>query len=103
MSATTTSATADTLAALSDALRGQVIEGVRVHEASAEITLGADNESIVRLRLVVDDPAPDRGTWPVSAVRAIQRRAWEEAWRLGIPEWAYVVLVPRSEAADTAA
>jgi hypothetical protein len=98
--ATATTTTAEKLAALCDALRGQVIAGVRVHEATAEIKPGSDGEPIVRLRLVAADPARGRDTWPVETVRSIEQRARHEAWKLGVAEWVYVTLIGQSEAGE---
>jgi len=81
-----TAATATTpakLAALCDALR-------------AEIVPGATGEPIVRLTLVIDDPAPRLRTWPLDALRSMETLAWDEAARLGIAEWVYVKHRPLS-------
>jgi hypothetical protein len=98
--ATATTATAEKLAALCEALRGQVIAGVRVHEVTAEVKPGSDGEPIVRLRLIVTDPARGRDTWPVETVRSIEQRARDEAWKRGLAEWVYVTLIGQNEAAE---
>jgi hypothetical protein len=91
---------AETLAALCAALRGQVVAGVRIHEARAEVKPGSDDEPIVRLTLLVDDPKRGRDTWAVETVRAIEGRARREAWSLGMSEWVYVTLIGLGEAAE---
>jgi hypothetical protein len=93
--ATTTSAAE--LAALCDALRGQLVAGIRVHDARAELIPGATGETIVRLTLLLDDPAAGEDTWPHGALRDLETRAWDEAVTLGIPEWVYVKYAPLSE------
>jgi hypothetical protein len=98
--ATATTATAEKLAALCDALRGHSVADVRIYEAFAEVKPGSDGEPIVRLRLIVADPARGRDTWPVETVRRIEQRARDEAWKLGLAEWVYVTLIARSEAAE---
>jgi hypothetical protein len=85
-----TTATPAKLAALCDALRGQVIAGIRVHDARAELVPGATGETIVRLTLLLDDPAAGEDTWPLDALRDMETLAWDEAGRLDIPEWVYV-------------
>lgn len=92
--ATTTTPTK--LAALCVALRGQVVAGVRIHDARAELVPGATGETIVRLTLLLDDPAAD--TWPLDALRDMETRAWDEAVKLAIPEWVYVKHAPLSDA-----
>jgi hypothetical protein len=78
------------LAALCDALRGQALGGIQVHDASAELVPGATGETIIRLTLLLDDPAAGRDTWPLEALRRMETRAWDEAAALDIPEWVYV-------------
>lgn len=97
VTAATTTTTAK-LAALCDALRGQVLADIRVHDARAELVPGATGETIVRLTLLLDDPAPDNDTWPLDALRKMETRAWDEAARLDIPEWVYVKHTPLSDA-----
>lgn len=86
----TTATTPATLAALCAALRGEVVAGIRIHEARAELVPGATGETIVRLTLVLDDPGPDRRTWDLGALRDMETLAWDEAAALSIPEWVYV-------------
>lgn len=97
---TTAATTAEKLPVLVDALRGQVVAGVRIHDLHAEIKPGAEGDTVVRLTLLVDDPRPGTRTWPVETRREIERRAQDEAWRLGVPEWTYVALVALGEADD---
>lgn len=97
--ATTTTATK--LAALCDVLRGQVVADIRIHDARAELVPGATGETIVRLTLLLDDPAPGNDTWPLDALREMESRAWDEATGLGIPEWIYVKHAPLSDAAGS--
>lgn len=76
-------ATDDMVEALAQSLRGQVIEGFRIHEAQVLRKLGAYLQSIVQVRVLLDDPADDEPLWPFAALdRAIQRRADD----LGIEE-----------------
>ncbi len=84
-----------------DALRGQVVAGIRIHDARAELVPGATGETIVRLSLLLDDPALGNDTWPLEALRDIETRAWDEAVILGIPEWIYVKHAPLSDAAGS--
>jgi len=98
---TATTTTTEELAALCEALRGQVIAGVRIHDARAEVTPGATDELVVRLTLLLDDPENGHDTWPLDAMRAMESSAWDEASRLGIPEWVYVKHVPLSDAAGS--
>lgn len=93
-----TSTTPTKLAALCDLLRGQVVDGVRIHDARAELVPGATGETIVRLTLLLDDPAPGTDTWPLDTLRAMESRAWDEAAALAIPEWVYVKHTPLSDA-----
>ena len=93
-----TSTTPTKLAALCDALRGQVLDGVRIHDARAELVPGATGETIVRLTLLLDDPAAGEDTWPLDVLRAMESRAWDEAAALAIPEWVYVKHTPLSDA-----
>jgi hypothetical protein len=97
---TATTATAEKLTALCDALRSQVVAGVRIYGASAEVKQGSDGEPIVRLRLIVADPAAGQDTWQVETVRRIEQRARDEAWKLGLAEWVYVTLIGQSEARE---
>lgn len=97
---TATATTPAKLAALCDALRDQVVAGIRIHDTRAEIVTGATGEPIVRLTLLLDDPAAGE-TWPLDAIEDMETRAWDEANQLGIPEWVYVKHVPRSDAAGT--
>lgn len=96
-----TTTTAAKLAALCDALRGQVVTGVRIHDARAELVPGATGETIVRLTLLLDDPAPGNDTWPLDALRDMETRAWDGAAALAIPEWIYVKHAPLSDAAGS--
>ena len=93
-----TSTTPAKLAALCDALRGQVVADIRIHDARAELVPGATGETIVRLTLLLDDPAAGENTWPLDALRAMETRAWDEAASLAIPEWVYVKHAPLSDA-----
>ena len=93
---TATATTPAKLAALCDALQGQVVDGVRIHDARAEIVPGATGDPIVRLTLLLDDPTPE--TWPLDAIEAMETRASDEAARLGITEWVYVKHAPLSDA-----
>jgi len=93
-----TTTTPAKLAALCDALRGQIVAGVRIHDVRAELVPGATGETIVRLTLLLDDPAVDADTWPLDTLREMETRAWDEAARLGIPEWVYVKHTPLSDA-----
>jgi hypothetical protein len=77
------------LAALSDAVRGRVVDGITVQDADAVLELGVDDEQIVHLTLVLDDPAPDR-TWPHDKLRAIDRMVRDEGYRLAIDEFVYI-------------
>jgi hypothetical protein len=86
------------LAALCDALHGQVVAGIRIHDARAELVPGATGETIVRLTLLLDDPPAGAETWPLDALRDTGTRAWDEAARLAIPEWVYVKHAPLSDA-----
>lgn len=97
MTAATTTTPAK-LAALCDALRGQVVDDIRIHDARAELVPGATGETIVRLTLLLDDPTTGEDTWPLDALRAMETRAWDEAAALAIPEWVYVKHTPLSEA-----
>jgi hypothetical protein len=96
----TTTAPAD-LDALCAALRGEVVSGVRIHDARAELVPGATGETIVRLTLVLDDPAPGRRTWSLGALRDMETRAWDEAAALAITEWVYVKHAPLSRSGPT--
>lgn len=96
MTAATTTTPAK-LAALCDALRGEVVAGIRIHDARAELVPGATGETIVRLTLLLDNPAPGHDTWPLDALRDIETRAWDDAATLAIPEWVYVKHAPLSD------
>lgn len=93
-----TTTTPAKLAALCDTLRGQVVGGIRIHDARAELVPGATGETIVRLTLLIDDPAAGADTWPLDALRDMETRAWDEAAKLAIPEWVYVKHTPLSDA-----
>ncbi|HMA46676.1 MAG TPA: hypothetical protein VKP11_05675 [Frankiaceae bacterium] len=93
---------AQMLSTLAEALRGQTVAGVRIHEVTAELTDGAENETIARVSMLVDDPQPGRDTWPVATIEAIEWRARQAAWALGIDEWVYPNLVGLSEATEDA-
>jgi hypothetical protein len=93
-----TTTTPARLAALCDALRGQAVADIRIHDARAELVPGATGETIVRLTLLLDDPAAGEDTWPLDALRKMETRAWDEAARLDIPEWVYVKHTPLSDA-----
>jgi hypothetical protein len=93
-----TTTTPAKLAALCDALRGQVVAGIRIHDARAELVPGATGETIVRLTLLLDDPPAAAETWPLDALRNMETHAWDEAAQLGIPEWVYVKHAPLSDA-----
>lgn len=97
MTAATTTTPAK-LAALCEALRGQAVADIRIHDARAELVPGATGETIVRLTLLLDDPAAGEDTWSLEALREMETRAWDEAARLGIPEWVYVKHAPLSDA-----
>ena len=83
---TTAATTRGKLPMLTAALRGQVVDGIRIHDAVADLTTGAVDDVIVRLTLLLDDPEQGRRTWPLDAIRAMESRAWDEAAALGIPE-----------------
>lgn len=93
-----TSTTPAKLAAPCDALRGQVVAGIRIHDTRAELVPGATGETIVRFTLLLDDPAAGEDTWPLDALREMETRAWDEAADLGISEWVYVKHTPLSDA-----
>lgn len=97
MTAATTTTPAK-LAGLCDALRGQIVNGIRLHDARAELVPGATGETIVRLTLLLDDPMAGEDTWPLDALRDMETRAWDEAAGLAIPEWVYVKHTPLSDA-----
>lgn len=96
-----TTTTPAKLAALCDALRGQVIDGIRIHDARAELVPGATGETIVRLTLLLDDPVPGHDTWPLDALRDMETRAWDKAAALAIPEWVYVKHASLRNAAES--
>jgi hypothetical protein len=75
------------LARLVDAVRGQVVEGIRIHDAQTSIDIDINGEPVVHLRMLVDDPPPGELTWPVDTIFAMMRFAREVAWhRIGIPD-----------------
>jgi hypothetical protein len=78
------------LTELADRMRGRVVDGIRIHDARAVLDWGAGNELVVILTAVVDDPAPGLPTWPLDALRTMDRLAEDEAARIGIEEWVYV-------------
>jgi hypothetical protein len=89
------------LDALVAAMRGQVIEGIRIHAGTVRIRPGSEGEPVVALHLIIDDPVGD--TWPVSAMQAMQRRALERAAGLGVEEWVSVTHAPVSHVVTTTA
>jgi hypothetical protein len=79
------------LAALADALRDQVIEGFRLYDVQVEAAWRPEaDDEVVRVRLLMDDPAPGEPTWPMTELRALDRTIRERAWSLGIGEEVYV-------------
>jgi hypothetical protein len=82
------------LAALCEALRGRVIDGILIHDTRTEIVPGATGEPIVRVTLILDDPESRRHTWSLDALRSMETQAWDEAARLEITEWVYVKHLP---------
>jgi hypothetical protein len=89
----------ETLDGLADAIRGRVVEGVRIHDAQAFTDVDTDGEPVVRLRVLVGNPRAGERTWPVETHRAINRLARQEAARLGVTDWVYVSRVALREAA----
>jgi hypothetical protein len=93
-------ATPEMLGRLVEAVRGQVIEGVRIHDARASTQIDWDGVPIVRLYVLVDDPPPGEPTWPVDAILAIMGFAGRQAWQqIGIPDevWTSPVSVREAE------
>lgn len=88
--ATTSGVTSKMLTDLASAMRGQIIEGLRIHDARADIKIGAELEPFVRVYTVVDDPEPGERTWKFSVNRAIQNEAKNVAEKLGISIWTEV-------------
>jgi len=92
-------ATPEMLEQLVDAMRGRVVDGIRIHDARASTDIDGDGEPMVRLVVLVDDPQPDEWTWPVEKIYAIDTLALREAWhRIGIPDSVYTTYVALSEA-----
>lgn len=96
----TTRTSAALLPALADALRGQTVEGVHIHDAAVELTDGVEGETVARVSLLVDDPQPGARTWPVETVQNIEWLARRQAWALGIGEWVFLKLIAVSEATE---
>jgi hypothetical protein len=95
----TSGATPEMLARLVEAMRGLVVDGIRIHDAQAWTEVDYDGEPMVHLNLLLDDPGPGEPTWPVDTLSAIGRLARQEAWqRIGIPDWIFVSRVARCEA-----
>ena len=82
-------ATPEMLADLVEALRGQVINGVRIHDARAATDITYEGEPVVRVRVLLDDPRPTEDIWPVKTTTAIGLLALREGWRVGIPDWVF--------------
>jgi len=79
------------LAALADELRDQVIEGFRLYDVQVEAAWRPEiDDEVVRVRLLMDDPAPGELTWPDPGLRALDRTIRQRAWSLGIGEEVYV-------------
>jgi len=94
-------ATPEMLEQLVDAMRGRVVEGIRIHDARASTDIGGHGIPMVRVVLLVDDPQPDEWTWPVEKIRAIDYLARREAWqRIGIPDHVYTTHVALCEAEE---
>jgi hypothetical protein len=89
------------LTALADALRGRTVDGVHIYDALVERDIGTDNEPIVRVTLLLDNPRPDLPTWPVRTVSALDDLARRVAWDLGIPDWLRIVHVSARDADDS--
>lgn len=98
MTLPTSNTTPEMLDALVNALRGQVIDDVRIHDAKAEITSGSDFEPVVRVSVLLDNPPLSAGTWSTSTLMAIQDKAWEISKQLGISDWSYVTHIALNEA-----
>ncbi len=90
--------TSEMLAELVRSMRGQVVDGIRVHDATAEVDFQVDGETIVRLRLLIDDPLASAPTWPLETCGTLTHLAWSEARRLDIQEWVVVWFVGLSKA-----
>lgn len=91
--------TPEMLALLADALRDETIDGIHIHDAKAEMTQGPDYESVIRVRLLLDDPPPNARVWPNASIRKMQDLAWKIAADLGITEWSWNSWVALSDAA----
>jgi len=93
-------ATPEMLARLVDAMRGQVVEGVRIHDAQTSIDIDINGEPVVHLRLLIDDPPPGEPTWPVETIFRMMRLARDVAWhQIGIPDqvWSSRVALRQAE------
>ncbi len=91
-------ATPEMLADLVAALRGRVVNGIRIHDVQAYTDVTYDSEPVVRVRLLLDDPVPGERTWPGDTLGTMNHLALSEGWRLGIPDWVFASLVRLSNA-----
>jgi hypothetical protein len=92
---------AEMLTALADALRGRTVDGVHIYDALVERDLGIDNEPIVRVTLLLDNPRPGLPTWPVGTIRSLDDLSRRVAWDLGIVDWLPIVHVSARDAEDS--
>jgi hypothetical protein len=91
-------ATPEMLARLVEAMRGQVVDGVRIHDARASTGV-LYGEPVVRVRLLIDDPPPGERTWPVDTMHALRRLAGDVAWyQIGNPDLVLTSRVALSKA-----
>ena len=84
----------DALAA--EMMQVEPVSGVVVRKASAEWGVGSDGGPVVRLALVLDDPA-DGVAWDPDVLLGLQTIALSHAARHGIREFVYVDLMSQTE------
>jgi hypothetical protein len=74
------------LAALADALRGQVIEGFRLYYVQVATEWWPEIDTFVKVTLLVDDPPGGAPTWPAEQSVALSLAIDRLAWGFGIAE-----------------
>ncbi len=87
-----TDTTPEMLVALAEAMRGQVIDGVLIHDAVAELVPRVDTAQIVHLYVLLDDPIRPATTWPTETCSRVGDLAYREGGHIGIEE--YVLTTP---------
>ena len=78
--------TPEMLVALADAMRGQVVDGVRVHYAVPKLVSGFDYGPLIHLYVVLDDPADGAETWLLETTWQVRHLADHQAELIGIQD-----------------